>query len=537
MRSNRSILLAGLTVMALLGAPVAQAQPGGAIEVGSLAELDPWAVGAPPRGLGALPRNLWRASDATALATLFDRLPAGFASPSGNDLARQALLSPADAPRGDGAIAVRKRFLAIARLGLADPLVTMTAGSREAKADPAVAAAAAQAELAQGRVSDACRRANGVELTTTPQAFVLHLRALCLAISGEAEAAALAMELAKSAGAGDAWLQSVISMLGGLAPPRPLAARYDTALNVTASQAARLAAPARAPLQNASAMALVALARQEQTPPAIRAMAGARALKEGLISSDQAKAALRGAFGQPGAPALATALAESEYSSGAYGRAFAIEGALKSVSTHADFLAAARLFANERAALAPDPANATAAALFARAALAEGNFRAAQTWRDGADATQADPTQLAILDLCLSLWRRDEGQVAIAAQRRIDTANPRSLGLAARDLKIVSALGSDIGPNASAFVARTPPAAGRKPDAVTVAQLAISADQGAIGEVALLAAMILGDGAEQLDGDALANVIRALRQVGLEESARRVAVEAMIAGQARPART
>jgi hypothetical protein len=534
MRSNKSILFAGMAALSLVFALPASAQRSGAIEVGSLAELDPWAVGAPPRGVGPLPRNLWRASDAATLGGLFDRLPASFNSPSANDLARQALLSPADAPLGDGAIAARKRFLAIARLGLADPLVTMISGSRDAKADPAVAAAAAQAELAQGRVTDACRRVNSIDLTVTPPPFVLQFRALCLAISGEAEAAALAMELAKTAGAGDAWLQSVIAMLGGSTPARPLTAKYDTALNTTASLAARLAPPGRTPLQGASSLALVALARNEQAPPAIRATAGARALKDGLISPDQAKAALRGAFGQVGAPNLATSLAEAEYASGAYGRAFAVEGALKAVSTHADFLAAARLFAPERAAFTPDPGNATSAPLFARAALAEGDYRAAQRWRDTVDATQADPAVLAVSDLSLSLWRRDESQVAIAAQRRIETAAPRGLGLVARDLKIISALGADIGTSAAAFVARTPPAPGRKPDAATTAQLAISADQGAIGEVALMAALILGDGAEQLDGDALANVIRALRRVGLEESARRVVVEALIAGQARP---
>jgi hypothetical protein len=64
-------------------------------------------------------------------------------------------------------------------------------------------------------------------------------------------------------------------------------------------------------------------------------------------------------------------------------------------------------------------------------------------------------------------------------------------------------------------------------------QLTTAAQRGAAGETALYAALAVGDGAEQLDAAALSAILDALRAVGLDESARAIAIEAVIAGQAR----
>jgi hypothetical protein len=343
----------------------------------------------------------------------------------------------------------------------------------------------------------------------------------------------LAIELAKAANAGDPWLQSAIGILGGSLPAKPLNAKYDTALTATASFAARLTPPARATLQSANALALLTVAGHEQAPAPLRASAALRALRDGVLKPDAARAALRGVYGQPGAPGLSQAVVEAENATSAYARAFAIEGALRGAASQADFAAAAALFAADRAALNPDRGLAGGAPQFVRAALTEGDYLAAQTWRDQVDPTATDPSLLGILDLCLALWRRDDAQSQAAAQRRIDTAAPRTARLVARDLKAVATLGANIGSGPAAFVANTPPAPGRKADAASIAQLTLAAQQYAVGETALLAALILGDGAEKLDAGVLAAVVEALRSVGLEAQARLVVVEAVIGGQAR----
>jgi hypothetical protein len=60
--------------------------------------------------------------------------------------------------------------------------------------------------------------------------------------------------------------------------------------------------------------------------------------------------------------------------------------------------------------------------------------------------------------------------------------------------------------------------------------LAASVERGAIGEGALLAVAATGEaGPARLDAESLERIIRALRGLRLEEDARRIAVEALLA--------
>lgn len=514
----------------LLAAPMALAQSGG-IESGSLAELDPWAVGGIGRGETALPRSLWSKSDPVALTALFDRIPAAPGSPAAARLFRQALLSPSDAPPGDAVLAARKRYETLARLGAADELVGMVAGSGEAKRDPGIALYATQADLARGRLRDACRRAETIQ-PDTPPPFVLRLRALCFADAGEKEGADLALEVARTAGAGDPWFQTAVGVMNGAAPARAPLARFDTSLNAEASIAAKLRTPPTNALVNASALALSIVARSETSPPALRAQAAWKALKQYAIAPDVARAAGRGETGATPS-ALGLAVSRVEAASGPYAQALAIEGALKTAKPQGDFTAMSRLFASDIARLPIDPGTAPAATTFTRAMVAVGDYRAAHAWRRIADTVASDAGVLGILDVALTVSRNDTQNAHFAADRRIDTAAARTGGLVTRDLMAMDALGLGIGAAAQGYVARNLPAPGRKPDPALMTQLTTAAGRGAVGETAIYAGMAVGDGAETLDAGALAQVIAALRTVGLQEAARTVAIEAVIGGQAR----
>ena len=64
--------------------------------------------------------------------------------------------------------------------------------------------------------------------------------------------------------------------------------------------------------------------------------------------------------------------------------------------------------------------------------------------------------------------------------------------------------------------------------------LGAAVDRGATGEGALLAAAALGEGGPAaLDAESLERIIRALRGLRLEDDARRIAVEALLAGAPR----
>ncbi|MDX2234651.1 MAG: hypothetical protein NW200_09140 [Hyphomonadaceae bacterium] len=531
----RAVYLSVAALLVAMGSPTAAQAQSSAIEQGSLAELDPWAVGAPARGEAALPRTLWRQSDPAALELAFDRVPPTIGSPTALRLTRQALLSPAEQPSGVAVVAARKRYEALARIGAGEEIASMVSGSGEAKRDPAIALYATQGDLGRGRLREACRRADLIQ-TDAPPPFVLRLRVLCFAEAGERESADLAMEVARVTNAADPtlpWFQGAVAVLNGAPPARPPLARYDTSLNAATSIAAKLRPPPQNALVNASTFALAIVARSETAPAGLRAQAAAKALRMAAIPADVARAAGRVDALEKTPTPLGLSVKEVEAAAGPYAQALAIDVALKRAKPHGEFTAMARLFAPDIARLPIDPGTAPAAATFARALMAIGDHRAALAWRRSADTVPADPALLGILDLALTIAADDAAAARFAAERRIDTAAARTDGLAARDLTALQALGYDIGETARAFVARTPPALGRKPDPSLMMLMTTAAQRGAAGEVALHAALAIGDGAEQLDAASLAQILGALRAVGLAEPARHAALEAVVAGQAR----
>ena len=65
---------------------------------------------------------------------------------------------------------------------------------------------------------------------------------------------------------------------------------------------------------------------------------------------------------------------------------------------------------------------------------------------------------------------------------------------------------------------------------ISMLSLANAVEQHALGDAALLAAVAAGDGPAKLDAESIDRIVRALRGVGLNDDARRFAVEALLAG-------
>ena len=525
------LVAAGMAALCLSTTASGQTEPAPAqspapIESGALRALDAWTVGALARNQGGLPPALWAGSDPAFLGVLFDRLPATFESPAALALARRALASAGDAPVGDGRDeAARKRYAALGRLGMADELATMAAGA--ASADAAIAQYAAQAELARGRIQPACQRsrADGVG---EPTPFLLRLRAFCAAAAGEAASADLALEVARSANAEDAWFRSAIGAIAA-PPPRPIAARYESSLNASVSLAARLA-PGAAPLTNASALALVTVARNEAAPAALRAQAAGLAFRRAILPLAAARAALRGGEAPAASlPALGQAVRQAEAAPGSLAAATAIAGALNGSANYMAFFAVARLFHDDIAALtaAPDAAGALA---FTRAAIATGDMPLGARLADNAAQAGVEPRLLASAHAALAVGQRLNAEgAALAVGRRIDAAGPNARA-AARDVTILSALGFPIDGAARAFLTANPPQGGRRVESGLLAAAQSAAQGRSIGETALIAAIAAAGGAGGLDADSLAALIRALRTAELDDAARGLAIEALNAG-------
>ncbi len=520
--------LAAFTALTPLAA-MAQSLPA-PVEAQQLTQLDAWSVAALSRENGALSPDLWANSDAALLATVFDRLPSVYDSPAAQRLARRVLFSGGDAPTGDATLAARKRFEALGKMGAADELATMAAGA--GSNDLGIAMFAAQAELARGRRPEACARGRNVNAGETPPPFILRLRAYCAAVTGDRAAADLALELARAQNAADAWYTSAISAAAGAPPTRPPTARFDNSLSTQLSLAAHFRPGANA-LRDASTLALVALARSNDAPQPHRAQAAALAFRRGALTPAETRTILLATPAETtaGLPAIATALRRIEAAPGSPDAADAINGVLRSATAPADLYAAARLFGRDIAALQTPP-DAASAVLYARAALAFGDADASQRFIAAARNAGAAEAALGPLDAALAALtdlRGDTGTMAL--RRRIDAAPAPQARTAARDVTILSALGATVDGGVQAFLVGNAPAGGARADSGAMLAMASAVERHAAGEGALLAVVAAGqNGPARLDAESLERIIRALRGLGLEGDARRVAVEAILAG-------
>ncbi|GIK47520.1 MAG: hypothetical protein BroJett013_02170 [Alphaproteobacteria bacterium] len=534
---TRTAALAAFAALAPFSAAMAQSALPAPIEAQALQELDAWSVSALARSDGALAPDLWSRSDPDVLAAAFDKLPAAYGSPGALALAQRVLFTGGDAPRGDAQAAARKRFEAIGRMGAADRLAMLVSGAGASAADPVIAQYGAQAELARGQRNAACARGRNASVGETAPAFLLRLRAYCAAAGGDRTAADLALELARAQGADDAWYTGAVAAAGGAPGPRPPAARWDNSLSVQLSLAGQLR-PGPNPLNNSSTLALVTLARNEQTPQPQRAQAAALAFQRGAIGAEDARTIFTAtpADISSALPPYVTALrriaaAPAEPDAAALERGAAIAEVLRQASNTSEFYAAARFFRDDVNTLqtAPDQG---AALLFARASIANGDAQVAQRLVASARQAGVDEAALAPLDAALAVMtglRGDTG--ATAMQRRIDrgASQPRA---AARDVAIMAALGAPANGAVQTFLLAHAPQGGARADAGVMLALSAAAERGATGEAALLAAAALGEaGPARLDAESLERVLRTLRALRLDDDARRIAVEALLAGQ------
>jgi hypothetical protein len=510
-----------------LPSEIASMQPSG-IEAEELTQLDGWSVSALSRSQGALPANLWAGTDGTQLAALLQRLPANYGSPAAQALATRVLLSGGDAPSGNTLEAMRKRFEALGRAGLADPLSILAAGAAGSTSDPTVAQFAAQAELARGRRADACARGRAAS-SDEPSTFLLRLRAYCAAATGDRAAADLALELTNNV-SDQAWYRAAAAAVGGAPAARTTAARYDSSLNAALSIAANLR-PGPNPLANASNLAVLTVARAEAAPQPVRTQAAALAVRRGFLSPAEARPIMRAAPATAtNLPAIATALRAVEAAPGSLAAATAIAGVLRQSTAPADFTAVARFFKDDIANLQAAP-NAGAALDFARAALAAGDVELATRLATAANQAGVAPAARAPYEAALALARRENaGALALAAKRRIETAPAPGRAGATRDAMILAAMGASLDAQAQAFVAASPAQTGAAADPALLASLNAAAQRHAIGETGLLAVAASGEGPARLNAQSLVQILTALRQSGLEDHARAFAIEALLAG-------
>jgi hypothetical protein len=517
--ARRSAAALGSALALLAGAAPAGGQT---IEARPLRGLTAWEVGALGAGPDA-PAERWRASSPEGLTAAFEALPDVLISPAAWRLAERMLAAPsAPLENGDYARPLAERYEAMGRLGMAAHIPAMVRAAGDRAQQPGLLAFAAKAELANSLADPACQLPR---LAQQPTPDLLLLRAYCTALARQLGPMDVAIDLARSAGARDPFLYTVLPVLAGVSQAKP-AGRFDTALNAAASLQAGLKAPA-APLKDASSLALLAVARSDAAPIDLRYEAIERALIRGALETAPAQAGLLAILKalpakRRATPWLVERLASVNALEGAArtGKIAELYAAEPLISRRA---ALARLFRSDIAGAPRGGERPPAAAALAEAALLLGDPRAARAWRAIA-WPGLEPARAARLNLLLAAAGSTELEPAARARRAAAAGvAPAQLG---REIALLGALGA-LSADLQTFAAQQT-LSGQRADEQQLALLVEAAQRGAVGETGVRAAALLAPGANNLHPASLTSIIQALRQVGLEADARAAAVEGLL---------
>jgi hypothetical protein len=512
-----------------------------AVESAPLQEVGPWGAAALPLGLERLDSDLWHGADPGTLALVFERVGPDLRFPALQRLVRQAVFSGGSAPAGDLDLA-RARFLAANRLGPSEAVTRLFQTVPRLSADPALVNLAIDAAFRAGRVDEACgwvasaglEEANG----TSSSPSWMETRATCYALNGEAAAANLSVDLARSKGQTDNWLgRAVAAVSGPVTNPPPF--RADSGRTLALSMKAQLKLP-KALASNGDPTALSSILNwpdfETRVPRHEAILLLRRAAQTGVASPAQ-EALLRVPMPAPAAlpaPATDAALGPpvdvtapplpqppppppiAETWAKTFSQATSAQGrALE-----------ARLLIEELKSLvdtAPDQIPPLAMQSLAEAALWAGDVRLAKALEIRSPIPLSPRQQLVLAFL-------DPVGGDRPVQRHIEAAiNPSAQRQAIRDALIAWSAGMPtLGGLATLIQPGLPDIKGGQ--AGMRIALALAAERGSKGEVALLVGLALqGQEPASADAETVATAVRALRRVGLSTQAMDLAREYLLA--------
>jgi hypothetical protein len=479
-----------------------------------------WTAGvAPPRD--ALPGAFWHGTPRGMADLLLARMP-DTVSPALQSLMRRLLLSPAAAPEGpdEGDLTLPGlRAAALLRLGEFDAARAVIAAIPERERAPPLLLAVA-ADAIGGDIGKACAEVREAVRHDQDALWQSALIA-CQALQGETEQASLGLQLlAEERAPRDEALGAAVEALAGR-PSTTAAGRAEGLDPLTL----RLLVKARQPLAPALVESLrpdlaLCLARDEEAPAGTRLTAAVRAARFGALPPDRLRALYTDNTGD-GEPGDEPMLDHSRRFAAIEGAVTATERLYRIVSfteafgalQPASFTLGAQLVLPALGQIEPDPGLAGSAPLVSRLLLAAGDIRAAHRWSALVSGTEAPE-----LRFLLALATGSEEQVATPPV-------PVLVALSA-------ALGRPIPP---ADWVRLPEASwadtgAPSPPSAAWLDLAEAAQAKRIGETVLAAVIVAAPtGTLSTDPIALFTAVSALKRVGLDADARRLAIEAALA--------
>jgi hypothetical protein len=509
-----------------------------AIEVAPLAPVDTSWVGPLVPGKGGFPREMWRG---TPRAFIVARLPTlqPNTSPLLQSLAQQLLLSDAVAPvpepgepAGDAGL-MTLRLDRLLALGLVAPALPLLELIPDAAATESVARDGVELRFADNDTAGACNAVNQAIVKYTDPYWARALIA-CQALGGDNAKAQLGLSLlVEQKAPPDRGFNALIARLGSRAaklPPLDDATPMDFAL----------LAAAKAPLPpetaaKAAPAALYGWAINDKIPPAQRLVAAERAALLGALppealgaiydaiafKSDEGPAAAK-AFKSAADPRARARLYQFAHRAAPDIRQAAIMALLSEARKRGTFMLTARLVAPALAELPADNPPTPFAAMAARALIAAGQTEAAQPWLS---AAQSQALLLVSQLASPGPFGPGDGQLLQDATSELTASG--DAGTARGDLLLALYTALDGAPILGGAVAAQPSPA--LDSDLWNAQLD-AARRHRLGQVVLATVLLDADrGALTADPILLARAIAALRAVGLDAEARRLAVEAALA--------
>lgn len=534
------------------------------VETGSLTQGSAVRLGILDAGSGGFDDTLWQGTPPATVTTLLPNLPIAQGSPALHDLNRRLLLSaaPLTPQAGDAALGDTERTVIAARLRLLAARgdlggLTALAGrvGRELEDDEMVRLKTTALLLSED-FEEACITASD-QVGRTADAEWLKLLAFCRALSGDRAGAALTIELLQESAVDDPTFYQLLN--ARLQPP-------DAPVKLTSLRAASPLVLAMALEQGAALpedtlddAAPLVLAKLAATPALTieKRLQAARAVAElGGMPADRLReiyaAAPFSRLDRIGAaliaaelpPALADALLYQGIVAANNGaeRASMVQAASLLAARQRTLPALANLVADAVAEIAPTPETLPAAMDITRLLLLTGRSQEAALWYEAlrtaasggdgkATATLIDLWPLAIVGAAadaasfspeiLDLWRQNRQALDEDARRQQELTLFTLLEALGYAVPEIAWEGLSGGPAASA---EAPPS-----DPIWNGMIEAAAG-GRVGETVLSAAIVCGEGGPAATPPLLmASVVRALKDVGLEADARRLAVEALVA--------
>lgn len=494
-----------------------------------------------------LPFDLWQGLDVRAVEALVAELHVPPRSSALNGLWRRLWAATATPPGGQGPAHFEAvRIEALYRSGLVGDLAARLASQQPATADPLLAAQRARVAIATGRREAGCAEARQIGRTGTSlpkpiKSELLLLGAYCAGLEGNAEAAALAVELAR-AEAVEAPL--ALAALDAFAAGQPFAPKLPeriTLMDYRYLELAKAQSPG-AVLARAEPALLGVLASDEHLPAGQRIAAAEAAAFNHVLDSEHLATLYRDIAGR--LPAAADPLASR---GDATTRRAELFRAIESERTPMRRTRLARALLDEgrrsglylpMAALLAGPIGeihpAQEIGWFAETAieihLAAGNPAAARVWSEFAAREGEDRQHWELLIDLADARHQGKRGAGFAAVERLAVRGRLPADLLHRLATVLDALDYQIPIPLWEAASRTPqPATGHLPETGVLSQLQDAAQKKEFARAVLLAMRAIGnnsaDGAHII---ALGDTVRALKRSGLEADARRLALEAIL---------